>query len=696
MRASLFFAAAGLLLALPAPAIDLITLRLGQITGPDWVAEEVALAIDWQAGLEASFTLSANRITHQALPSPLKAPVVSCTQGVISDHQISCQKGMLRLQHPDLDSPKIPISFRWEIPAQVLHVELKDVHFAEGVLKMQIQSEAQEWSINAQGIGLDILKARQRLADYLPAGDGLEVAGKVNLTASISGAGDSPSRLQWQVDFNDATFSDNSGEYLGEGLVGHWKGLLAASTGPWKGDSQLDLQEGAILTPFVYLGPEENPISISTRLSIDQQRLELAHLNYLHPGFMELDLVGKLSLGEEPALEHLRLQTKSLDIQAVYAAYVQPTQAETLLADLEWSGQAEILLDYTPNGAQRLELHLQDVNVDEVPSPDELEEAPQRRHFGFYGLNGTRVWTQGRKPEESSLAWESGHLLEGITLGAAEFDLQLHEKSLRLIHSSGIPVLDGRLEVQVFDLFMEEAGNRIEFGGALTPISMEAFSQAMGWMPLSGKLSGGIPGASYRNGVLRVEGAMIASIFNGWIVVRDLRLEDLFGVWPTLSANLELKNLDLEALSSTFSFGKITGKLEGHMNDLYLENWRPVSFDARFATPENDDSRHRISQRAVDKISNLGGSGVSGALSRTLLGFFDEFGYDRLGISCRLENSICEMDGVGPAQQGYYLVKGGGIPRIDIVGFNRRIDWELLISKLQDIIESGTGEARIE
>jgi hypothetical protein len=47
------------------------------------------------------------------------------------------------------------------------------------------------------------------------------------------------------------------------------------------------------------------------------------------------------------------------------------------------------------------------------------------------------------------------------------------------------------------------------------------------------------------------------------------------------------------------------------------------------------------------------------------------------------------MGGVGPAKQGYYLVKGGGIPRIDIVGYNRRIDWELLVQKLVEITESG-------
>jgi hypothetical protein len=64
---------------------------------------------------------------------------------------------------------------------------------------------------------------------------------------------------------------------------------------------------------------------------------------------------------------------------------------------------------------------------------------------------------------------------------------------------------------------------------------------------------------------------------------------------------------------------------------------------------------------------------------------FKEFGYSRLGISCRLQQGVCAMGGIDPAERGYYLVRGGGIPRIDIIGFNQNIDWEILVSKLKDI-----------
>ena len=80
---------------------------------------------------------------------------------------------------------------------------------------------------------------------------------------------------------------------------------------------------------------------------------------------------------------------------------------------------------------------------------------------------------------------------------------------------------------------------------------------------------------------------------------------------------------------------------------------------------------------------------MTAALSSGFLRFFDDFNYDRLGISCRLENDVCAMDGVAPAPNGgYYLVKGKGLPRIDVIGSSRRVDWPRLVQQLIAATES--------
>ncbi len=81
---------------------------------------------------------------------------------------------------------------------------------------------------------------------------------------------------------------------------------------------------------------------------------------------------------------------------------------------------------------------------------------------------------------------------------------------------------------------------------------------------------------------------------------------------------------------------------------------------------------------------------MGGALSRSFLRVFDDFSYDRLGLSCRLENGVCEMGGVAPAKNGYYIVKGGGLPRIDVIGYQRRVNWPVLVKRLE-AVTTGSG-----
>jgi hypothetical protein len=194
-----------------------------------------------------------------------------------------------------------------------------------------------------------------------------------------------------------------------------------------------------------------------------------------------------------------------------------------------------------------------------------------------------------------------------------------------------------------------------------------------------------------RDGIVTLGTTLQAEVFDGSLAIKDLRLEDTFGKWPRFYSSIALENLDLELVTSAFSFGRITGRLSGAINDLQLFNWQPIAFDANLFTPLDDRSKHRISQRAVENIGSIGGggAGITQALSSGFLRFFDDFRYERLGLSCRLENEVCYMNGVAPAPNGgYYLVKGSGVPRIDVIGGARRVDWPRLVQQLIAVTES--------
>jgi hypothetical protein len=367
----------------------------------------------------------------------------------------------------------------------------------------------------------------------------------------------------------------------------------------------------------------------------------------------------------------------------VYHELLQPVLEGTPWGRFELTGQAELNVDLQEASA-KWDLGLHEVSLDDAPT------SQRPRRLALHDVNGHLYWNRSGQLRPSWLVWRNGQLLDHIELGQSRIDFRTGGERFALSKPFRLPVLDGALQVERLDITaMGTPEQQLQFDGSLEPISMSALSQALGWLPLSGKLSGMIPGLQYKQGQFSIDGILLVRIFDGDILIKQLRLQDLFGVYPQLSANIELHELDLEQLTSTFSFGKITGRLDGYVRDLRLEDWRPVSFDARFYTPPDDPSRHRISQQAVDNISNLGGAGLSGSLARGFLGMFESFSYKRLGIGCRLHQGICDMVGVAPAKQGYYLMEGSGLPRIDIIGYNKTADWNRLVEQLKQIPESG-------
>jgi hypothetical protein len=171
------------------------------------------------------------------------------------------------------------------------------------------------------------------------------------------------------------------------------------------------------------------------------------------------------------------------------------------------------------------------------------------------------------------------------------------------------------------------------------------------------------------------------------VVASRLKLADPFGRAPRLSGNLNMRDLDLDLLTRTFSFGSMQGRIDVDVNDLELQNWQPARFDARIASSDGDYPK-KISQKAVQNISALGGAGAAAAIQRSYLRFFENFGYDRIGWRCKLRNGVCAMGGVDNGNGGAYaIVKGGGIPAITVMGYNRAVSWNELVSRLKRVTQ---------
>jgi hypothetical protein len=295
-----------------------------------------------------------------------------------------------------------------------------------------------------------------------------------------------------------------------------------------------------------------------------------------------------------------------------------------------------------------------------------------RNRFRISALNGDMVLHSGAEEVQSELRWRSAGW-QRLQFGAGSVGMSSRARALKVTHWSDVGVLGGTFKVDRLELAeVGTADFSVTMQGVLTPVLMQDFCQAMGWPIMSGTLSGVIPGLIYRRGLLAIEGDLLVRIFGGNIIIRGLNIENPLGQSPVLSTDIDFRNIDLEQLTGAFSFGKIEGTVEGEVKELRLEGWRPTAFDAWLQTPADDDRPHRISQKAVDNLSAIGG-GFAGALSRGFLRIFHDYSYDRLGLYCRLANGACAMKGVAPAEDGFYIVTRGGVlpPWIDVKGSGR-------------------------
>ena len=660
-------------------AIESAGLAFDTLEGAGWSVHGAAIRVDWLDAQHASLRLEA---AMAVLPEPLgtlSAVAISCPRAEFRLDRIRCDRADIRASSDSLGHQAIRAGLDYTVATGRLAFRLDGVRYAAGGLTASGVVEMPSWAINLRGDGLQL----DALVTALNAsGAGLpspEASGSVDFSARMLGAaaGLTSGRLTAQL-FADS-FSDESGALAGENLALQLEADLSQSGGGWLVTAGLDAAQGQLYVEPVFLDLDSQPVHATATLDWQPEhgRLRIDTLEYRQQDTVALQLSGTLHPDQPVPVETLRVDMKDGRLPALYNTWLQPWLNETMLADLETGGRVDAVVVMRSGELQSLDLMLHDVHM-----------ADREERFGLSGVTGRFDWGRDDSRREQMLSWDGGHVYR-VPLGEAVIATESMASRFALREPANISVLDGELMIDAIEVEYAGGGVRRWYvDGILTPVSMRDLTRALGWPEFAGKLSGVIPAVRYQDGMLEVGGMLLVRVFDGAVTLANLRLAQPFGVIPRLWVDAGVNNLDLKLLTDAFSFGRIEGRLDGRVDGLYMESWRPVAFDAEFATPVDDDSRHRISQRAVDNISSIGGGGVGGALSRSFLRIFEDFPYARLGIRCRLENGTCDMGGVEAAANGYYIVKGRLLPpRLDVIGYADRVDWDTLIAQLIAVTE---------
>lgn len=396
-----------------------------------------------------------------------------------------------------------------------------------------------------------------------------------------------------------------------------------------------------------------------------------------------LQASGRLAFTPGGDLASLALDAGSRDMSPLRQRYLSGWMGLFGLGDVDLHGAMNLHVDAQGGGLSRIDATLSSVDLRD----------PARR-FVFDGLDGD-VRYSASTPVRSELRWRGGQLY-GLAFGEARLPMASADGLLRFQEAVRVPLMGGAMTLR--DVVIRPPGDAsgmdIRFGLGLDDIDFGQVSQALGLPAFQGRLSGDIPDAHYADERIDFNGGLSMRLFEGKVAFSALSLERPFGSAPSLSADIAIDGLDLLRLTEVLGFGSITGRLDGRIDGLRLVDWTPVAFDARFITDETPGVKQRISQRAVQNISSVGDASFVTSLQGQLIGLFDDFGYRRIGIGCRLANEVCAMSGLShsdgsQASNAFTIVQGAGLPRLDVVGFNRNVDWPTLVERL---VAVGKGE----
>lgn len=669
------------MLATPiANALDAVSVNIGALKARDWQLQGIHIALTDLGKSPQQLALTIDKLS---LPKPfddLSLVNIRCTSFTWQNEAMDCEQGRAEIRSRQWQSPSADLSFH--IKENHSTFKLANLHWAGGRFTVEGEEIGLQWrlKIRARRADVKLLRAMIRLPPVELQG------GRVSLWLNVTGSHDTVHAVDAAVEVKDFSGQSVDARFAAEGLTLSTRLEARREDGVWRWQNHTEVGGGAIYAEPLFLTAGAQAIVLDTEGDWNgkTRRIAIKSADYHHPGAVKLQGSAVIRYDHDIAVEQARLTLASQDLTGLSAVYLQSLFEATALEGVSLSGRLTADLTIEQQALASLTAGFSDLDVN-----DEAGRLALQGGAGIINWSGNEAFDQS-----SELVWQRLQV-RALPVGPARLAFLARAGTITLLEKTKLPFLDGIIAVNEFKWqAKQQDAPEVYFEGDVYQVSLEQLSSALNWTPLSGTISGRIPGVDYRDKTLSLGGELNIKVFDGEVKVTNLASSGLFTDFPRFHAELEVDNLDLDQLTRRFEFGGITGRLSGYVRQLYMENWQPVSFYAWFGTPDDDKSRHRISQKAVRNIASIGGGGAADVLSRSFLRFFETFSYDKIGLGCYLHDGVCQMMGVEAAPQGYYLIKGGGLPRIDVIGYNPQVDWNVLIERLARI--STTDEVRIE
>jgi hypothetical protein len=665
---------ASLLLAPSVHAIDALELEVREITVAGLEVSGASVRLDLVSDQRTRLTLRAREV---AMPEPagkFSDFAWVCEQPVIAEPRFGCDAGRFSARGGPIGALDMQLRAELRTDTGVTSFAGSGLKVAGTTAAFDGKLDERGWQVRASTGAAKFSELRKFATPWYALPADITGDGQLKLEGTIADLGQGLS-ADVGASFEGLELTNEASTIVTVALAGAARLRME----PKGADSQLSLEvrgrDGEMLFTPIYFNFGANPLALNLQGTLSPQRLTIDALHLQQDKLLDLRGTGSLNLAGETPLLSGEFRLAKAEFPAAFAAYAANFLATSMIGDAQTKGGLSGEVSIVDNGITALRV-----------KPENFDFSANKGSLHLEGMRGEIHWAPvgGRDAQVSTLEWNSGGAY-GLSGGGSGIEFIAYGPNFALTRPAKLPVFDGAIAIENFAMGNLGAPDmEVSFKGEVEPISMPLLARAFGWPEFSGTIAASIPGVRLKDNVLTFDGNLESQVFGGRISGSNIRLRDPLGNYPEFFADVRARDLDLELVTRTFEVGTITGKLEADVLGLQLFGWTPTRFDARLATPRGDKSRHRISAKAVSSLSNVGGGGggVVQALQSGVLRFFDDYSYDKLGITCKLRDDVCEMSGVEPAPNGYYIVKGAGIPRIDIVGNQGRVNWNHLLSSI--------------
>jgi hypothetical protein len=517
-------------------------------------------------------------------------------------------------------------------------------------------------------------------------------AEQVQINGSLAYTPEAPLVVNGRVQINGGRFASADGTKLGENLLLSGSVQVVSNTErrPTRVAGKLSLQRGEMLWGklFADLAGQRPVLEFDGDYSRDKDsiRLRQARLTLASTGAIEVS--GTVNqLARAPSVE-IQAHSDNLSAGGFFTFFVQEN----------FKRQYPILDKLSIGGQIAFQLHARG-NWDRLITEGrmslqggELRRGPNEWQIGPLALT---LPFQVSYPEKSNSANRTppGILsIRGGRFGSRSFEpitsaISLSNNTLIFHQPVRLVIFGGTVEIT--NLAWPDVVNdpkAMSFALDLRLLQLQELTDALGWPRFSGTLSGAIPQIRSTGDTLRSEGQVDADLFGGQLQIDQMEIENLFSTVPSLKLAARFQNIRLEQVSDTFAFGKISGILEGAVNDLVITEGQPARFQAQVETVDRPESSQWISVEALNKITILSSGQDSNVLYGGLAGLFDNFRYSKMGFRASLRNDRLTLRGIESRDGKEFLVVGTLLPpTVNIISHTQEIGFSELLRRLERI-----------